>query len=194
MLKFNELRITPEDKRLIIDVSVIDSPYYEDISIDSIIVDNQDTHTNNGPSSSPIFIYEDGVSSEITVTGKEERRVRLEIPSTILSNLDSDLFFVYATAKGTPSSDTPCGMDSNSIVGVAFDLYKLQQLYMYYIKGIDSESCSIQKSFIDHYLRFKAFKLALITGNHILAIKYWNKFFKKIKSYTLNSKCPCSNV
>lgn len=194
MIQFNELRITPEDQRLIIDVSVKDLEYYTNVYIDTIIVDNQDTFISTGPSASPIYTYEDGVSSEEVVTERENKRIRIELPSTIIANLDKDLFFVYVTTKGTPSADTPCGMDNAITVGVVFDLYRIQQLYMGYIREIETSTCNIPKEFIDQILRYEALKYALLTGNYLQAIKYWKKFFKTATLYKIVSKCPCNYV
>ena len=64
MVNFNELRVSPDRKNLIIDVSIKDLSYYENVYIDSIIIDTQDTYIPSGPSNSPIFTYE--VVSNVT--------------------------------------------------------------------------------------------------------------------------------
>ena len=56
MLHFNELKITPDNKNLIIDVSVDTDKYFDNIEIDKVIIDNQDTYNISGPSSNPIYI------------------------------------------------------------------------------------------------------------------------------------------
>lgn len=194
MVQFNELRITPEDQRLIIDVSVKDLSYYDNVYIDTIIVDNQETYISTDPSTTPVYAYEDGVSPEDVVVEKEDKRIRIELPNTLVPNLSNNLFFIYVTTKGTPSADTPCGMDNPTTIGVVFDLYRLQQLYMNYIREVESNDCIIPKEFIDQILRYKAFKLALVTGNYIQAIKYWKRFFANITLHKLVSKCPCRYV
>lgn len=55
MIRFNELRITKDGKHLIIDVSVRSQPYYNDVYLDSISIDTQDTYKDGGPSSSIIY-------------------------------------------------------------------------------------------------------------------------------------------
>ena len=45
MIQFNTLSINPEGTELIIDVSVKSSMYYENIYIDKIVIDTQDTYT-----------------------------------------------------------------------------------------------------------------------------------------------------
>lgn len=58
MIQFNELRVSPDGKKLIIDASVKDLQYYNDVYIDAIIIDTQDTYVANGSSTNPIFSYE----------------------------------------------------------------------------------------------------------------------------------------
>lgn len=55
MINFKELRISECDNSLIIDVEVKDDSYYENIYIDQIIIDTQDTYLGSGPSSNPIY-------------------------------------------------------------------------------------------------------------------------------------------
>ena len=57
MLEFRELNITPDGKHLIIDVAVKEHDYYNNVIIDSIIIDTQDTYVQNGPSSKPVYQY-----------------------------------------------------------------------------------------------------------------------------------------
>ena len=44
MLHFNELRITQDDKYLIIDASVDNQDFYDDIILDSVVIDTQATY------------------------------------------------------------------------------------------------------------------------------------------------------
>lgn len=206
MIQFNELRITPDGKKLVIDASVKDLNYYNDVYIDAIIIDSQNTYVSNGPSSKPLFYYEIS-NPNVTVTYPEyngyvpsrqgnsedinEKRVRLELDSKILGDsISTNLFFVYVIAKGTPSPDTPCGMDNQTTLGVVADLYPYYRSVMNGIKEISNE-CEIPRTFIDNLLRFKALELSLKTGNYIQAIKYWNKFFVGIKSSNINTYCKC---
>lgn len=206
MIQFNELRITHDGKKLVIDASVKDLNYYNDVYIDAIIIDSQNTYVSNGPSSKPLFYYEIS-NPNVTVTYPEyngyvpsrqgnsedinEKRVRLELDSKILGDsISTNLFFVYVIAKGTPSPDTPCGMDNQTTLGVVADLYPYYRSVMNGIKEISNE-CEIPRTFIDNLLRFKALELSLKTGNYIQAIKYWNKFFVGIKSSNINTYCKC---
>lgn len=50
MVDINELYITPDNKKMIIDVSIKKKKYYKDVYLDEIIIDTQDTYTETGPS------------------------------------------------------------------------------------------------------------------------------------------------
>ena len=103
MVKFNELKITPDGNSLIIDVSVKDLHYYNNIYLDSIIIDNQDTYVDTGPSSQAIYTK--------TIEGNE-KSFRLELNNSNILSLKDNLFFIYIKVKGIPSFDTPCGLEN----------------------------------------------------------------------------------
>lgn len=215
MIQFNELRISPDNQELIIDVSVKDLSIYSNVYLDSIIIDNQDTFTNNGPSSNPIYshtieskvdpLYAIPEYSGCNQVLEEETKAqcfsiendgntkhyRLVLTGKDI-NISGNLFFVYVIAKGTPDPSTPCTMDNMTTLGVVCNLHDIFQSCMSYIRELES-NCNIPKGFIDYILRFKAFELSLATGNYVTAIKYWNKFFKN-KSFSNPSTCNCHHA
>lgn len=198
MVHFNDLRFSKDGKYLIIDAAIDSQNFYEDVLLDSIIIDNQDTFVNNGPSSNPIYTYkivdindkvystpencncspvrvEDG--SYCFVEGTDTmKQVRLEIPLSLYGiNPYKDMLFVYVIASGTPSADTPCGLDNSKIMGTVVNLKYIYDNMLCYIRQIENE-CEIPKNFIDSILKYKALELSIRTGNYPLAIKYWNKY------------------
>ena len=54
MVTFNELRITPDGNTLIIDVAIKDLRYYDNVGLDTVLIDTQDTFTAEGPSSKAV--------------------------------------------------------------------------------------------------------------------------------------------
>ena len=56
MVHFNQLSITPDGKRMVIDVMVRDTKYLKDVYLDELIIDAQDTYTNGGPSKTPYLV------------------------------------------------------------------------------------------------------------------------------------------
>lgn len=217
MIHFNELRYSCNNKILIIDTEIDNIDYYDNVIIDSIVIDNQNTYIANGPSSSPIFTYSTSDISEYLKTyafpeecpcnpvleGDEysycftygldnKKHVRLELK---LNTLDvdpcNDMLFVYVIASGTPSSDTPCGFDNSKIMRTVINLKGIYDCMLSYIRQIEHD-CIIPKDFIDSILRFKALEVAIRTGNYPLAIKYWKRFYQdNLKSTQLTTNCGC---
>nr|DAP80951.1 MAG TPA: hypothetical protein [Crassvirales sp.] len=182
MIQFNELRINPQGTQLIIDVSVIDSIYYQNVYLDTISIDTQDTFTESGPSTSTVY--------KTTISGNS-KSTRLELGiSEILPSLLDNMFFVWVKTKGTPSSSTPCGEDNTLTLGVVIALYPLYQQSLNYIKEVENE-CIIPKKFINFILQLKAFQLSVRTGHYPQAIKYWERFFKDIRKDAVVNKCGC---
>lgn len=62
------------------------------------------------------------------------KQVRLEIPLS-LYGIDpyKDMLFVYVIASGTPSSDTPCGLDNSKIMGTVVNLKYIYMIICYAI-------------------------------------------------------------
>ena len=182
MVTFQELRITPDGQKLIIDVSVRDLEYYTDVYLDTVQIDTQDTFVESGPSSKAVYTE---------VIGGNTKSARLELGTgDLLPALNDSLFFVYIRTKGTPAADTPCGMDNITALGVVSDLYPLYQHAFSYIREL-GDTCSIPRNLINCILQYKAFELAVKTGHYTEAIKYWKKFFMGIKNPVITSNCGC---
>lgn len=215
MIQFNELRITPDSKHLIIDASIDNSSYYDNVILDSIVIDTQDTYVANGPSSKPVYIYnidsennynytystpedcscnpvvsDDDKAYCLTYAGEQNKHVRLILSAKDLGiSLNDNMLFVYAIATGTPAPDTPCGMDNSIIMSTVVNLYPVYQDTMCYLRELDSE-CQVPKGFIDIILRLKAVELCIRTGNYTKAILYWKKLFLgKTQVPTYNCGC-----
>lgn len=193
MVVINELRITPDGKRLILDASIENLVYYKDVNIAAVIIDSQDTYTPSGPSNRAFFhqSYEEGVE-ELDLQGYGTKHIRVCLSAKELGvNLDNNLFFVYIVTSGAPAMDTPCGMDNIYTMGIVYNTLPIYNLGMNYVREL-ADNCSVPRNFIDYILRFKAFELSLRTGNYTLAIEYWKKFFKNRTSSISEPKgCGC---
>lgn len=202
MIKFNELRITPNNETLIIDVSIEDAEYFNNVVLDSIIIDTQDTYIQNGPSTKAVFTYivaenehdavysipEEGSCSQVqeeqsgdycyTIDNFSKKSVRLILTKDDLGmGIANNIFFVYAIASGEPAPDTPCDMKESKRLGVAINAHPIYKQSIAYLKEVE-ECCDIPKHLTDYIFKIKALDLAIRTGNYLEAIKYWNKFFK----------------
>ena len=77
MVTFQELRITPDGQKLIIDVSVKDLEYYTNVYLDTVQIDTQDTFVESGPSSEVVYSK--------TIEGNT-KSVRLELGTPITNS------------------------------------------------------------------------------------------------------------
>lgn len=190
MIHFNELKITPDGKHFIIDVQVLKESYYENVYLDSIIIDNQDTYVGNGPSSKAVYTYSvPDIILEPTGTSIGRKQLRLELDPSDMGSL-SGLFFVYVRVKGTPAADTPCGMDNITTLGTVTNMFPFYKKAMNYIEEV-ANNCSVPQNFIDYILRLKALELSIRTCNYPDAVRYYNKFFNG-KDNIIIKKGGCS--
>lgn len=176
MIQFNELYIDRHDLELRIDVSVQSLSIYDNVYLDKIIIDNQDTYVEEGPSHSPLLTINISNPSNDSEEELNVKSFKVNVSKDQLP-LHNQLLFVYVLTKGNPDFNTPCDLDNSVTLGVVCNLYHIFIKFMHYVREVE-KICSLPKRFIDSILRFKALNLALSTGNYLLAIKYWNKYFK----------------
>lgn len=186
MVQFNELRITPDNTHLIIDAEILDVLAYENVYINAIYIDNQDTFVNDSThSSKAVKVYEAPEDRDV----KWARKVLTAAELVALNLKIGDLLFVYVETKGTPAIDTPCSYDDCTSMGVVYDQHKLYVQSINYLKEVNCD-CKLPKHLIDWIIRLKAFELSIKTGNFYLTIKYWKKFFSNTAVSSSSTK-PC---
>lgn len=180
MIHFNELRITPDRKYLIIDAEVNNDSYYNDVTIKSVYVDTQKTWTLGGPSQRAIFQYE--------YEGDKQIHEIIDLDS-----LNDNLFFVYVVTEGKPAEDTPCGQRNPIACNVVYDEYIWYDKGMNFISNFNccDNSCELNRGFIDYILKKEALDLSIKNGDYQSAINLWKKF--NLGQYTdyQTKRCGC---
>ena len=212
MIIFNNIKITQDNKYLIIDAEIEDNAYYKDMYIDQVVIDNQDTYIQNGPSNNPIYIYQaqpqdnniyttDDLANKVTDedgiavqdegdTQSYSRKVHLMLDKKDLIEIENNMFFVYIIAGGTPSPETPCGYDVNIALKVVVNTYPIYNAMMQYLKELGN-TCSTPYGIIDKILQIKMLDASVQTGNNLKAIEIWNTYFKN-KQEDININCGCN--
>ena len=192
MIKFNELRIL-DNSKLLISISVLDSPNYKDVSLDSIIIDTQDTFMTTGPSQNAI--YEKKIKRSIdnpNITDEDQDIIKsfsIELDSLDLTvPIDKNMFFVYVITRGNPTIDTPCGKDNKTTIGVAMDIQKLFDKGIYLLKGLE-DKCNIPKDLMMHILLLKALEISVATKHYLKTIEYWRLLFNRPNRILLKKQC-----
>lgn len=208
MIEFSKCIIDPEGKELIIEAAVKSGAYYENVCIESTSIDTEETLSPTGPSSSPIFKMVHKVGGTYSVEPEVESQamppggvilgpnnISLKLTPSMLNidSLNDHIFFVYVKAYGAPTPEVPCGEDNIYTMAVAVNLSPIYKASLGYIKELEGD-CKAPKGFIDMILKFKAFELALKTGNNLVAARYWTKFFKGKRSAVTFKSCGCNGT
>lgn len=180
MIQFNELKITPIDKTLILDVSIKDDPNYSNVFLDQVFIGTQDTYI--GLDIDPDNIYSKTIEGNTKI-------FRAHIKSTDLedSNLYDNLLFIYVTSKGSPNDEITDDIKPYNMRVIV----DLELIYKTIIKLISNQQdqCDDNSKLVDLILKVNALDIALKTCNYPIAIKYWNKFFTRKKLNELTFKC-----
>ena len=178
MITIQELRITNTGERLVIGASVRKEPYYDDVYIDQVVIDTEETYSEIGPSSKPVF------TKQFQGTYKS---INLQLDKLELNGneLTSHLFFVYVVVKGTPAPDTPCGMDNINTLGVIMYMGNYYKNLMKYIDEMNANNCTIPQGLIDQILRWEALNTSIDSGHHLKGIEYFKKWFSKTSPITV---------
>lgn len=203
MIIFDQLRISDDGKRMYINAHVNKADYFNDIYIDSIVIQTADkvSETNPGlPTSDYIYIKkaEENVKElNLVLEASDLSRSWESDPNAIAFNrgdMSRTLFFVYIKCKGTPGSYIPCRLDEETTLGVVFDENVLHQKVMDYTKELVAD-CSVPSAFIDFILLWNAFKSAIETEHYIPAIKFFNMMFEEVGKSSQNRTikiCGCN--
>ena len=199
MIDFNNVLIT--DKNLYIDVSIKDSPYFEDCYIDRIVVNDISTFLTTGPNINKCVYDTNSHSGDIEENAKS---VKLFIKENVILNSSSsikdtrnNIYFIYVHTTGTPSLDAPCGTDCEWHSIAVIDYQYLYSRALSLIKELTNCRCDRPEKFVDFILRTKALEMFLISKEWDRAIEYFNKYYlsndscgKKLSS---SKNCGCCN-
>lgn len=203
MIIFDQLRISDDGKRMYINAHVNKADYFNDIYIDSIVIQTADkvSETDPGlPTSDYVYIKkaeENAKELNLVLEASDLSKSWESDPNAIAfgrGDMSKTLFFVYIKCKGTPGSCTPCRLDEETTLGVVFDENVLHQRVMDYTKELVAD-CNVPTAFIDFILLWNAFKSAIETEHYIPAIKFFNMMFEEVgkscQSRTIKT-CGCN--
>lgn len=187
MVVIEQLRISPEGQQLFIDAHINKAPYFEDLVLDKISIDTQNTvlQSFDGPSSNPVFTH------SIVADSLEQKEVHLVVDKNMIdADLSKDMLYVYFHVSGIPSANTPCGLDNPYTLGATFNERIIYNRMIEYTKEI-ANTCEIPMGFINMILQLEAIKVSIETGNYVTANKFYNKLINSQSSSTSNINCKC---
>jgi hypothetical protein len=196
---FDQLRLSDDGKRILINAHVNKARYFDGIYIKNITITSADRVSETNPHvPTKNYLYrrdfESGTKSiDLVLTANDlMRNWEKEISKMVFKETDMSgtLFFVYIECAGTPSIDTPCRLDEMLTVGVTFDEKLLYQRTMDYVKRL-SDDCNVPIGFIDFILLWNAFKASIETDHFIPAIRFWNMLFGDWNKGNTSKGCGC---
>ena len=195
MVEFNELRfISPT--LLQISAKVMDLPYFENVTIDKIIIDTEDTYCGNGsPSANPVFEY--------TVGDGTYKIARYVFDMKDILCRSPKMLYVWIKTNGIPSSDTPCGLDKEYTLGVAVELSAIYEEALRKIRcasgncGCVGKKCAVDAEYANFALQYFRLTSALDIKDWDTAYLAYCALLRKrpSKSMTLQPKtkrCGCN--
>ena len=193
MVVFDRLKISDDGKTMYIDVHVNEASYYDNLTLSKIKVVTSDNISVSDPYTAPsdadkiskTITFDEGIrKASITLTPAE-----MDVTFT-RSDFSSDLFFIYVETDGEPSSDTPCGQDYSTTLGITFNNRLMHDRVIGYSKQL-ADTCDIPDDFINFILRYNAFLSGLKTGNFVEALKYFNNLFSGVTTVSKPKGCGC---
>ena len=197
MLQWNELRITPDGKKLIVDVQVQEMSYYDNIYIETLALSAYSKPEDYDPTKlrggTTLYLWRDfdaqvGPEEEYMEIGEQGQHYRHLRKCIDIDSISDNLFFITATNNDDFAEDTPCSCKETSILGI---VYNKQLLYRNSINALKTmNNCTPSKELIDYILNVKVFEMAINVGDYRTAITYWNNTFKK-NIHSVTSNCGC---
>ena len=190
MVQFNELKFLAPGA-LQVDVSVIDLPYYDNVYIDSIIIDTEDTYCDTGPSSNPALIYPAG--------GEDVKFINTLLDVSDILCDGPKMLFVWVTTLGNPSGDTPCGEDIANVMQATVDPKDIYNTAMQKMKcsagncGCGNSRCVVDANLANFSLQYLRMQTALEIGDWTTAYEAYCSLLRKRPSKRIvgNPRKPC---
>ena len=179
MVHFNELRIDEKTGKLIVDVNVL-TEAKDTVYITKIEVTTHEGLNTTNPSASTI-IYRKEYEGEETKEARE-----------IFDTAPNKMYFVMVYWAGVPPTTTPCSMDTNPILACTIDTCPVYNTMLTQIKEVMYQDCKIPMNFINLFLRYKAFQIAVDTEHYDEAITLYKKYF--IGDNPNYTTCNCNKL
>lgn len=199
MVVFDQLRISNDSRKMVIDVHVNQLSYYDNMYISSITLCTEKVVSELNSAVVPSdylyrIEYDDhprSVSLTLTKAVMDNAFIHTNNGSALsghetatvsfsTSDFRSHLFFVYVELGGIPAANTPCDMDKSIYVGVTFDYGTLYGQAMNFTRELAAD-CTVPRGFIDFILNLEGLKMAIDTDHYVPAVQFWKRLYTGIR-------------
>lgn len=176
MIDINKFYIREDGKAIIIDVSIKDSEYFENVYLNTI-----ELYDLDGNELYRLSVVTENIKHKELVLTKDD---------VSLVNVETTIFKLKVTTIGTPSPSTPCGEDVDEVKAYTYYKGTLYNMMLNYLKELNV-NCTIPQGFIDSMLKFKGVDVALNTDNPELAKDLWDRIINNTTNSVVSSNCGC---
>ena len=182
MVYFNELRIDEKTGKLIVDCAILTE------ALSSVYITKVEVTTHEGINTT------NPASSTIIYTKEYEGTATKAIREIFDASSDT-MYFVMVYWGGTPPLTAPCSMDTNPILACTVDTCPIYNKMLTQIKEVLYQECTLPQNFIDYFLQYKAFQIAVDTEHYDEAITLYKKYFlnSNSSSSTFTVGCGCTH-
>lgn len=188
MVIFNELRISDDKEKLIVDCYVENLSFYSDMyisSIDLYYYKNADSTGNPVDCDKVLSVYENKNDDK---TVRAVRKCIDIADADVLGlqqpNFDGGLFFVRVECDGDLAPEAyslPCGMDDVVDIGIIVDWEKLYHGGMQYISRLTdgcADPCEGVPGLENFIILWHSFRIALSVPDYVLIGKLWSRILR----------------
>lgn len=198
MVRFDELRITPDKENLVIECHVEDYDVYSKMYIQTVYLEYYKNRGTVGvPSDKAILLFEND-REDPTAVRSFRKRVNLDaLPGNFGTQTFSDgLFYVYVVCDGNlPASVSTmyCGFDVPLDVAVIPDWKALYDRIMPLVArfAMDCSPCEVPANFEHLILLWNAFRFAVDTCDWLQVDRLWDKLMGTQSDGYVPSGCGC---
>lgn len=205
MVVFNELRITDDKQKLIIDLAIKSLPVYANMYVKTVYLDYyKNVVTMGTPSAKAIQVYNNSGndSSVKSFRGAVDAQDLALVPGIGVSDFDKGLFYVIVDCDGQLDPQAAlmgCGSDNTKDIGVTLDWYYVYKQGMQFISKMNSKCFSIceEDGSVRHFLMvYHMLRLAVEACDYDQLQMTWEKFLRASgnQSKLGPSGCGCSSI
>lgn len=201
-MDINNFRVAPDGKNIELWIEVPEGPYYEDITIDKIAIQDHNHYTSGYPDKPQVELSSDSPIDVLKIVdNKKVVRILSLSDLKILGINCTGMYFMYVKSKGIPSEEVACCCFKQVTIAVAANLLPIYNKAIKFINKAVCDPCDFYKEdLIDIYWQKQMFLQALQLHDYETAIYIYNNFlFREIKEGDCldacgNNQCNKSSI
>lgn len=215
MVTFNELRITEDKSRIIVDVEIDEADGFDGFYIDQVKLEYYEQFVSDSyASENAVTLYQfddDDEDAEpirhfrICFSLDDYDPTKVTVPDSFgTKTFDNGMFFVFVRCEGSPTNTAVytgygCEEVAQTAIGVILDWKRVYEHGISFAARLANRcgnSCDTSNGFESFILLWYALQLAIATCDYIQAKKLWNRFIRAFSSgtttsFSLSSGCGC---